>query len=528
MHSRSSLFVFASILGIGFLLFFNLDNPQNITQPDETVYLSIAVNMHQAGDWLTPLWQNKPAFYKPPLLYWGMLVPYSLFGVTLFTSRFMVAIWALLGIIYTYLLGKEFFTNEDGLLAALIFSGCLGMAKFSRIAMMDIPLTALLVGAWFHYIKSIKGKSLHLYISFFMVGLSVLFKGPVSVVIFILSIIAYHGFENSLKDLLKRAYLGASLLLVGIAVPWFIIMLFRHGNSFWQFFFLKENMGKFTAVWQSPHLVLGGMLVFLLPFTFHWLAAVYLSIKNRYLYLEDKRVLMIPLGIASILLLYFIPAIKYPHYALPTLPLCAVWIAGGNSHCSTARFMTMAHCLFQGLLVIVTVLLVLLLALIMQLFQPLPLLALSGLVLVIILLMSSVIIIHRRGLFALSLLPYVWALAIMVSIIIPQLNTPILPHTVPHKPQYTYKLPAAFYSFLLDSPIRRIDKAAQFNRYQGKSTRIICRDEHLYELTQRYKLHKEITWSVWRQSIPLADFITALKAGEVILLKQKMHVVRLQ
>ena len=50
-------------------------------EPDEGRYAEILREMLLHGEWLVPYLQSEPYFDKPPLLYWLVMLSYSLFGV---------------------------------------------------------------------------------------------------------------------------------------------------------------------------------------------------------------------------------------------------------------------------------------------------------------------------------------------------------------------------------------------------------------------------------------------------------------
>ena len=48
--------------------------------PDEGRYVSVAWEMLQSGDWLTPTLDGMPFFHKPPLFYWLTAGAVQVFG----------------------------------------------------------------------------------------------------------------------------------------------------------------------------------------------------------------------------------------------------------------------------------------------------------------------------------------------------------------------------------------------------------------------------------------------------------------
>ncbi|HZN92199.1 MAG TPA: hypothetical protein VFB81_05820, partial [Myxococcales bacterium] len=61
-----------------FIIFLpGLGSSEGGTHPDETLYLTIAEDMHARGAWLTPTMYGDATFSKPPLLYWADRLCYA-------------------------------------------------------------------------------------------------------------------------------------------------------------------------------------------------------------------------------------------------------------------------------------------------------------------------------------------------------------------------------------------------------------------------------------------------------------------
>jgi len=136
-----ALLVVASVLLAG------LGSPAGGTHPDEGLYLQAAREMHDRGDWLTPTVDGRPDFTKPPLLYWAMGASFALFGETLWAARLPVALAALALVWVTGRLARRVAGPEAEPVAILVLGTCLGLLRYSRVDLMDVPLAlALAVG----------------------------------------------------------------------------------------------------------------------------------------------------------------------------------------------------------------------------------------------------------------------------------------------------------------------------------------------------------------------------------------------
>ena len=76
------------------VLFTNLGSAY-LWDRDEPRNAGCAVEMHQRGDWVTPIFNDQMRHQKPAFVYWLMMSAYSVFGVSEFAARFWSATLAL-------------------------------------------------------------------------------------------------------------------------------------------------------------------------------------------------------------------------------------------------------------------------------------------------------------------------------------------------------------------------------------------------------------------------------------------------
>src|SRR5512143_2728754 len=73
--------------------------------PDEPRYARVAVEMHRAGEWVTPTLQGQPWLEKPPLYYWLAGSAFSVLGETELAARLPALLAMLLFVGATALFG---------------------------------------------------------------------------------------------------------------------------------------------------------------------------------------------------------------------------------------------------------------------------------------------------------------------------------------------------------------------------------------------------------------------------------------
>src|SRR5262249_61192224 len=79
----------------------------HLLEPDEGRYAQIPREMLARGDWVVPHLQGQPYLDKPPLLYWLVMLSYSVFGVAEAPARLIPALAVHGAILVVYLIGRR-------------------------------------------------------------------------------------------------------------------------------------------------------------------------------------------------------------------------------------------------------------------------------------------------------------------------------------------------------------------------------------------------------------------------------------
>ncbi len=124
------------ILAASAVFFVNLGTAA-LWDEDEPLYAAIALDMHQRGDWVVPMYNGEMFPEKPPLAYWLMMVGYELFGVTELATRFWSAVFGVGTALLTYHLGRRLFSPTAGLWAGLATASTLIFTVSARAATTD-------------------------------------------------------------------------------------------------------------------------------------------------------------------------------------------------------------------------------------------------------------------------------------------------------------------------------------------------------------------------------------------------------
>ena len=244
---------------MGSALFFAATiNPVRPAHTDSIVFATVARDMVQSGDWIVPRFNGQPDFWKPPLQYWLIALAYRSFGISPVSAVLPSLGLAVLGVWIVYHLGTIFWNQRGGAISALVLATNLHYYEASRMAMMDLGLSVLILLALGCWVRSVflQDDRWRIVIGFYgSMALAVLMKGPQGAVIPLGIVGLYSLWAGILSPVLqgKRALFGTILFLL-IALPWYIGMALQFGERYIQHFFFQENvqriLGANVTLWD--------------------------------------------------------------------------------------------------------------------------------------------------------------------------------------------------------------------------------------------------------------------------------------
>ncbi|MCB8998829.1 MAG: glycosyltransferase family 39 protein [Bacteroidales bacterium] len=182
------------IILIGLLLFIPFLGTGHLFDWDEINFAESAREMIVSGDYLTVQINYLPFWEKPPLFIWMQVASMKIFGINEFAARFpnaMAGIFSLLVLFYT---GKKFRDESFGWLWVLSFCGSLLPFMYFKSGIIDPWFNLFIFIGIIQFIYYLEEKHLRLkrlVLSAFFLGLAVLTKGPVALLIFLLSFTVY-------------------------------------------------------------------------------------------------------------------------------------------------------------------------------------------------------------------------------------------------------------------------------------------------------------------------------------------------
>lgn len=517
----------------------DLGNPQALTQGTEGFYLKITKEMFEAKSFLTPLYMGQPHWSKPPLHFWMPFPFYYLSGgFSLWAARLCMVLFTWGGLFYI----ARWLEKHSGLekkLTLIFLASTLAFFKYGRIYMMEIPLTLFSVCASLtFYDFLVFKKKAQFWGATVLLACATLIKGPVALVMAGGSMgltVAYLHVRR--KENHWRPLVLWGLFSTFLASLWFIACYIKYGSAFFDYFFLRENMGKFSSRAYPMSSIFKGLLSYTIPWILFLPLALYHIFKRVHPLLDERRSNLLPFLAFHFLVffaLWFIPNQRSYHYAVPSIPFFLLIIMLGafvppsrveeDDHSLRLTNIVWVISGFVTLLLIGFCIFVLAFA-----GSFMGMMGYIKALLTLIILLTSFVILMRKVSFEWKMASTLWVIGSLWTLFIPIFFLPLVPGEVlaligKQSVAVSYRKPF-FVEEVLQRPIKVFDRA--------DAAKVLCKYDLLFMPEESLDLGKirskvEIlhSWNIWRRGNESPDFIRAYEQKNLKLLQENMVLVK--
>lgn len=281
--------------------------------------------MFSSGDWLLPRINGELYLTKPPLLYWLSTIAAHLLGsANEWAVRLPSALAASAMVIISYRYALRRFGAWPALFTAQILIANAGFAMFARRAEIEMLLAMLCSSALLAALQYTRGDGSRnwLRLSYFLLGLAMLTKGPLALLFVTLPLLvgALHGRSTRQWAALRDPPGWIIFLVVGLS--WYAVVTWQLGPDIWATIAKKDMLNKMQGaagepfynyfLWLLTDFFPVGLLFFVAP----------LATWRRWKTQGDRTALLI--AVAVPLLLYTLFSDKHAKYLLPIYPFLAM------------------------------------------------------------------------------------------------------------------------------------------------------------------------------------------------------------
>lgn len=270
--------ILLSLLG-GLCFFWGLD-AYGLMHNNEGLYAQIPKEMLERSNYIIPYLNGVPYIEKPPLLYWLIMGAYKLFGVSVWSARFVPAIFGLGTCLSIYVFSEKVGFVKAGFIGALILMSLGAFNVFSRMVYFDGLLTFFLTISLFSfYVAQEKRSSPLLALSYVLLALAILTKGFVALILYGLIVVTWIMVTKQFSLvlwLLKPAPLAGFFLIIA---PWHILAHFQD-PTFSHFYFVNEHFLRFLGKRQPQDYYHGPVYYYIPRLTLYFLPWTLVALQS--------------------------------------------------------------------------------------------------------------------------------------------------------------------------------------------------------------------------------------------------------
>lgn len=300
---------------------------------DEPRFTQASRQMLDTGDFVDIRFQEEARHKKPAGIYWLQSASVGLIGgdrTAIWKYRIISALGIISAVLLTFWVSRSFLSREQSFYAALLLGSTILVGVEAHIAKTDSVLLACIVGAQGVLARLWLNRSPHGFwfamIFWVCLGAGILIKGPIILLVCGGTMAALSVWDRNVRWLARLRPLRGLLVMLAIAVPWYVAIGLRTDGAFFQEALGKDFLGK-IASGQESHGAPPGLHTIVMVATF-WPASAFLIalLPNVRRALGRPAVKFALCWAVPTWLVFELTATKLPHYVLPVFPALVLLI----------------------------------------------------------------------------------------------------------------------------------------------------------------------------------------------------------
>ncbi|HZW70669.1 MAG TPA: glycosyltransferase family 39 protein, partial [Hanamia sp.] len=219
---------------------------------DEINFAESAREMIVTGNYHRVQINFQPFWEKPPFFFWLQAGAMKVFGVNEFAARFPNAIFGIITLVTFFLIGKKYKSPRFGFIWAISYLGTFLPHLYFKSGIIDPVFNYFIfLGVYFMYLdlsgKYYVNKYLYVALAGLFIGLATLTKGPVGLLVFLISFFIYFLFTRFKNFPNIKKIIVFIFFFTLICLLWFGEEIMEHG-----FWFLKEFLAYQVDLFLHP------------------------------------------------------------------------------------------------------------------------------------------------------------------------------------------------------------------------------------------------------------------------------------
>ena len=325
-HIFRSEFTVALVAAI---LFIPLLGNVHLFDWDEINFAESAREMIASGNYFSVQINFNRFTEKPPLFFWMQVVSMKLFGINEFSARFPNAICGIITLVVLFRIGKQIFNEYFARIWVMVYLGTFVTFLYFKSGIIDPWFNLFIFLAIYHFYSLTTmlqvNRMKHLVLTGVFLGLAVLTKGPVAILIALLTYVVVVVLNRFRFFVNGKEFIAIFVTTLLVCFAWFGVDLIQNGPSF-----LIEFLQRQIAIFSTNDADHGE------PFFYHWwvlllgcFPASIFFMKGMFIQMERNEQKMFKQWMGILfwvtLLLFSIVKTKIVHYSsLCWFPLTAI------------------------------------------------------------------------------------------------------------------------------------------------------------------------------------------------------------
>lgn len=229
---------------------------------DEINFAECAREMIVSGDYFRVQIDFRPFWEKPPLFIWMQVLSMKAFGINEFAARFPNAIAGIITLLTLYHIGRRVVNEKMARWWVLLYAATWLPHFYFKSGIIDPFFNLFIFAAFFqvYLIKHSSRKMLHAILAGLFIGLAVLTKGPVAILVSLLSLAVYVAINRGFGAYKPKYLFSVAISAFVTTAIWFGSEIIAHGT-----WFINEFIAYQIRLFRTGDSGHGG------PFIYHFI-----------------------------------------------------------------------------------------------------------------------------------------------------------------------------------------------------------------------------------------------------------------
>ena len=242
------------VTALASVLFFAGLGSRDLWNPNEPIYGRAVVEMEQRDDWVVPTVNGQVFAEKPILYFWLARITSEVAGETdEWSLRVPSAVAGVASVVLTAILVAPYAGRRRALIAAAVMATQYQVFWAARSVQMDVLVLLFTVGAVLPLTRMLDFRwspTKAWLLAGLSLGLGFAAKGPVSVVLPGLVIVAYTLYRRRFAELWTPHLALGTAVALAVASPWYLLLWFQGQSDFLVEVLFRQNFTRFVDAWD--------------------------------------------------------------------------------------------------------------------------------------------------------------------------------------------------------------------------------------------------------------------------------------